>query len=362
MVDISLFPTKQLKKLAAYGLIVLVPLLSRLPPQAFSAEPVDLDRAIEVIESAEHLVQSIEYDVKYVSAELNSADDVNSIKKVRPGDSQAHVLFDPVNNRYFADIQEIQVSTPDNNEETQSIAFRFLFANDGDEFRWWYRQKSGNSHIAPDDLTAFGEAIIAPSEDEEKHVQGEGFLRVNGLRTGLCFMPPHYWCFDGEPIHRLSQLIRSRRNAGKPVSVEAEDDSTWIIKTTTVIAGNTDVLRIRYSLPMQRVTETTWSSGKKAVVHQRTQVEYSETDGLWIPVEANIVGTLGKPDLQQLVFSNVKINREVTTDDFRLEFPAGLRMTNYVDEQYYITAEGQIDRERATREFKHRNGLDAGVN
>jgi hypothetical protein len=63
-------------------------------------------------------------------------------------------------------------------------------------------------------------------------------------------------------------------------------------------------------------------------------------------------------DMAIATFEAVKVNPEVSSDDFVLDFPEGVRVDDHIDSVSYVVGR-ELDRESMTREFMRRHRIDS---
>jgi hypothetical protein len=90
----------------------------------------------------------------------------------------------------------------------------------------------------------------------------------------------------------------------------------------------------------------------------RLEIDLQQVEGgFWVPKEVRQVWP-NDNDMAIATFEAVKVNPEVSSDDFVLDFPEGVRVDDHIDSVSYVVGR-ELDRESMTREFMRRHRIDS---
>jgi hypothetical protein len=146
-------------------------------------------------------------------------------------------------------------------------------------------------------------------------------------------MPPFFSPISGEPVQRLSELIRGRLTAAAPINFD-EENGLWKV-TTPVMEGHT--LRVYFDPNTYgAVLGATWANGNPERVWRRVDITMRRLADLWLPSEIVEVGTLEKPPIAyRVAISAIEPNPTCTEELFQFQFPPGTHVEDGIADEFY---------------------------
>jgi len=314
-----------------------------------------IEQALPILEALENRIQSVRWDVEVAKANLINPEDPKSVKDWTDYSTKGSVLFDPQLQRHRAEFESITKWT---NGAAHNAGTRKAMAFDGDVYRRWH-QLERSKQLPSDDAHRRGS--ISKSETERGMADGQ-FMQVWGPGPlGIAYMPPYFWT-EFTPAEPVSKLLRRQTESGKPTTIDVQNDDTWIIHTIVPYrSGRLCSVSIMYDPSKGLVTGAEWRNAEPAdsVVWKKLEITLREVQkGFWVPTEAReIYKTLTPATLTRITYSNVEVNPPVTAASFRIEFPPGTELRDFINNKQYTVGYPDKDQAKAVRSFMDRNAI-----
>jgi hypothetical protein len=338
---------------------------------------VSIDDALSIIAGFDEEVSVTRYSVQATSGKLVNVEAPYVIDDPSPGMSYSQVLFDGASRRFNISTHSISKAVTGSSSavsEEKVFHQQRQYASDGKVFGTWY---SGELHNLGDldggneftDLTKvpvrlgeISEAIIAPSNDEVKHVQGLGVLAVFGSQAGVVWMPPYWWPYFST-AQPLSMFLRDRFDAGVAIDISLEEPKLWHVFVPMPNHEKTPHnLHLYYDLEKGRVVKARWTSTSEGGLEQdflRFIPKWVKVDNSWVPSSVHLIYTNGVPQADRWEYNVAEINPGVDASDFHVDIPAGIAVTDYINKSYYTIGRTAADDDAAVLAFMERNELGA---
>jgi hypothetical protein len=149
---------------------------------------------------------------------------------------------------------------------------------------------------------------------------------------------PHY----ARPVKCLSSLLRAWLDEKKNIKIFERDKGIWTIHVEWMKLGPCDhILCIIYDTTKGGVvTAKRWlapdAKGEFNTENIRVEIDLQEVkEGLWMPKMARTVYPWDK-DMDAISYEVVEVNPSTTVDTFRVQFPNGTYVTDYIKNRYYV--------------------------
>lgn len=325
-------------------------------PTHASSRTIPVEHAVEVMRNLEQRYDNIAWRFHTYSAELGDASVPDSITRKRAEFSRGWSRFDAVGRRYACEVEYtarwFQGAAP-------YISGVEAFSFDGDLHRHWERTQHGTK--IPTDSSP----KIPASGWIAKEEQGQPFMESFAGNVGIGNMPPMIWIGDLGPPRPLSEHLQERLVTGVPIEVLETDDGLWKVETTTLDSAGlrppSNVIRLVYDLKRGGiVTQVLLAGAVPEEAAQRVSIKFREVEeGVWVPKQADKVFPYNKPPtLFRTIYEDVRVNPPATPADFRIEFPAGVFVDDYVKQRSYTVGAGMENEPAAIRRFMESHGLD----
>lgn len=337
--------------LPALPLLALLGAVSLCEHDCIAAEPPSVATVISIIESMEARFNVIEW--KFHTTEVTGLESGGLEPAAREGSPflvKGFVRWDPATQRYFADFDSILRWQ---NGLAPFIAAHRQMSYDGELFRFWERTQPGST------LPEFDDRANGAISESSKEAEGAAFYNAWLIESGIAFVPPLFPTFV-EPPSRLSNLLRSQQEAGRPLDVAVNSDGTWRFRTTMHFDdGDPFELRIWYDPNKGCVSRAEWGGGNPDVVWRRYDADLAEVqDGVWVPRECRLTQELQTPPVtKRIVLTDFTMKPNLSQDAFRVTFPPGTRVDDHVEDRSYLVGPAVAKEPEQIRKFIDANDL-----
>jgi len=294
--------------------------------------------AISIIESLEKKFQVLKWQAHAWEAKLSNPDDTKTYTVKEPYDCRTEVIFDMIGGRYF-------VRTNCTREWGSSSSKWYSYINeqsfDGDVY--WELKYERYSNVLPtiQDTPGFG---IISKDRRNLSARGESVVEKYAFENGWKFMPPYITVPGiGYPAQRFSSLLKTWLDEGKDLKIVEEDAGVWIISVGEMKIGTLGHQHVRITYDMAKggvVTsikvlspDANWEITMEGI---RVEIDLQEVrEGLWMPKMARSICP-GDKNMNVVSFEVIEINPPTTSDTFRVHFPNGIYVTDYIKNKYYV--------------------------
>jgi hypothetical protein len=319
--------------------------------------PVEFDQALGVVEALEEKIDVLSWKVKLQTGWLKDPTDLSSISEMKPSFTTSEVVFEPSGKRYHVSVQEVS-RWIDGAAPFFSEVFERSF--DNKEFREWLRYKHGKELPKAEDSLTSG---MLSDDVINTEIRQTFYSSVQGRMAGIGYVAPFYWLKSDLP-KKISEYLQEWKKEDRLRSIEEQDDGSWIISVDVDINPKIDFLLKVWYDPTKGgiVTKAIWYgvSGPNIglLENWRLEIKHKKTpEGFWVPRSAYWVYPLEKrPDFTRLNFKDVKVNPPVDEETFRLTFPNGTRVDDYIHKKLYFVGEIK-DEQKSIQAFRIRHQL-----
>ncbi len=279
-------------------------------PPVWAGKDIDLDRALETIESSERRAQSLQWKVQVREGKVKDPmrPETATWGQVR---HQGHVVIEHFSGRYRVDLDSVMRWIQGVNDH---VAERNTWSFDGVLFRDLNYTSPGKvlPRIPPQPGDDIGRGRIYRAGEETN--QFEAFR----LTCGIGDIPPNHF---GEP---LSALMRHGIKTKREVRIVVEGD-LWKISVPERQGDSTIV--VEYDPRKDAVLRATWQNGIPESPWSQWDYELQEVDGFWVPKTITRVNLFDKTIWQSRI-SDVKLNIATPHQAFELVFPPWSSVTD----------------------------------
>lgn len=319
--------------------IDLIPLAAALlSSPGFGAEKiVPIDTAAQMIESLAGRIGNARWDVTW--ADGTFAPD----GKFTPSfvGCQGTVTYEPSTERYRVEVGMTVKSSP---EPVSSMRNDSAF--DGQRARQLMDYRPG-ANVPP--VIGAQPGANQPPRRGTVHENSDEFMEKFATAVGIGNFPPHF------RKRRLPDLIRGESDRGRPVRVTSDDNGLWHIKVVDDDSAKSD-LRIAYDTAKGVVVEASWANGEPRQIWREVRVQLQQVDGFWLPKQVDTINTLDGTGAR-VVFKNMRLNLPIGDEEFRIKFPAGVRVIDYADKKAYTVGQSDKDEQALIRAFVQESGI-----
>ncbi|WP_010586674.1 DUF1573 domain-containing protein [Schlesneria paludicola] len=350
------------------GLVICLIVLTDLNTTLFA---VEIEQALAVVSRHEAEIQSVQFHCDFKTGEFESIDDLSKFRVEFEDRNSSLTKFDFDGRRFFCHSSRVSYAifpgnTPDKAKGFQSSLDEY--ANDGKVFQHWYRHvltESGAPPAIPDLETKLHQGnrqgFIATAADEDRMMQGIGYLKMQGLATGMIWAAPFIWP-EFEIPQKLSEFIRDKTDPDDTVSVNALDDGLWEI----IVVCDNEKRAVPYKWTLTydpirgRPMTVFWECYPKWRPRRKAFYEYDSPDAKFPSRVVLVTLPLGKGGIDgEWRYRDVEINPKLSDADFKLSFPKGTEVTDHTRQRTYIAGESAVDDDKAVRAFMESQGLNA---
>lgn len=315
---------------------------------AWADQEVPLDTALQTMQALAGRIGNARWDVRTEHGTL-SADN-----KFEPTDvgTTGKVVFEPTSGRYRANLESVcrwyDGADP-------FMAERSQCAFDGSRSRILRRAKAGKA-LPP----------AKPVPDSPDGFPGEGkvwgdtaeFFRLFHWCSGVGYFPPYFMGMS------LVDRIQQDRSQGKPVRVTADDRGLWHIEFVYwEVKTNDHLVVVDYDRGRGGVITKAISKHKTLPnsTYRQIDYDYQKVGGdYWVPKLVRNTWLKNNPvNSDRLHYANVKVNEPVDERAFRIEFPAGSQVIDYVEKKAYTVGGKPKDEQAMIKAFTRMHGLSA---
>lgn len=332
--------------------------------------------AISVMEPLEERFHVLKWRAHRQQARLTSSDDTHCFEVIEPYDYRSEVTFDLLGGRYLVRVRHgapVKVTYDDEPEGAASSVWVTKEESfDGNVYRRMESYKPATPKT-PADNTTPAVQWVPPAEgcitkDTDNLFQpGQTLLSLYALED----MPPYYRALWGSyPPQRFSTLLRTWLAEGKDITVVEDSTGMWTISVKVNMQFTTKegpvcfeflfrfsydttrggvVTGVRLSAPDER--------GEFTIENGRVEIDLQEVrGGFWMPETIKDVYPWDKR-MTVTSYDAVEVNPPVKADVFRLEFPKGVYVDDYVNKLFYVEG-GATDQQSASRDFACRHRFE----
>ena len=334
-----------------------------------AAETVELEQMLSVMESHEARVQTLRFTCVHTTGKPNAARDNFQFADIDFGRMSSQVSVDVERMRYFVTIHTAQrAETYDSSgNATHGKSFNEQAAsNDGDTWRHWLRPdlKDDSATVKDEDnwskgMTSDGVICARDEEPLRSNFNKGRMIEEYGTRIGLGFVTP-FICTPGDSPIRLSTFIRDRaNNSAFFIECLTQENETWQIWVgTPQTAKNSAGYLFVYDPVAGRLL--TQEIGPRDLVGRtdrlpfwRVTLQYA-TDGDVIPQKVFFVEYGEGGGAAQWDYEEASLNPKIADSTYKLVFPEGIEVTDYVNKQMYVVGNGLKNDKEAIKKFKRR--------
>jgi hypothetical protein len=306
-----------------------------LPAPVWAAGRLEVEKALSRIETNESKIQTLRWASEFHTGL------VADVRKPEtavfgPVMAKSHVVLDLESNQYRIELDSVirWVQGVDD-----YFAERQSWSSNGLDRRHLVFSKPGKTLPGPEDDP--GRGRIVPRKEGQK----SPWLNSAGM-AGINDMTPN---FNGE---RLSSLIRSGLRSKRPVTI-TDEFGRWTISTPELHGDSTIV--IDYDHEKGVVLQAEWRNGTPERPWQRYSVAIQSIGpDLWAPRSVCYVNLFDKL-ITQIVYSDMKINERVDEAAFRLAFPLGSTVSDFIRKSTYTVGVGTENMPESFRRFLAEN-------
>ena len=279
-------------------------------PPVWAGKDIELDKALETIESGERRAQSLQWKVEVREGKVKDPMRPEAATW-GPACHQGHVVIEHFSGRYRVDLDSVMRWIQGVNDH---VAGRNTWSFDGVLYRDLNYTSPGKvlPRIPPEPGDDRGRGRIYRAGEETN--QFEAFR----LACGIGDMPPNHF---GEP---LSALMRNGIKTSRGVRVAVEGD-LWKISVPERQGDSTIV--VEYDPRKDAVLRATWQNGMPESPWSRWDYEIQKADGFWVPKTITRVNLFDKTIFQTRI-SDVKVNIATPHQAFELVFPPWTSVTD----------------------------------
>lgn len=301
------------------------------------------------------MAKAVSYQYTYRFAILKKTFDSQSAGTWDKKQSSGNVLLGADRTRFKVSFQRL-TEYGTNSGKVSPFGSYVEYSNDGDIFRTWSKNISGEKITVPkrdDDLVGYG--VVSAASDEAQHVQQVGVFRLEAEFTGISCIPPFVPLMNEQP-RTLPEML----DISKDSWTVTEDAQGW-----------------RFAIPWVQRTQ----DGKE--IHVEYQIVYDPQKQMFLEIDCRQPGggpetrvDLQKVNAQELngewwpqsldhfqgatlrrtEFTNMTIeNGDGDRNRFSLTFPDGIRVSDHVEGKKYEVGSSMSEQE-SVRRYKQQMG------
>jgi hypothetical protein len=367
------FSTVLLKQVAIIGIAVGLS-VSRL-----SAAQLEAEHVIQVIEGYESKIQNLKWASKLTQGQLKSPSNVSGwqMSAQTPIRINANVIVDAENNSYAVQFDSILQRFDQVGDDLVASynAKRAAFFLDGDIFRNWQTDYDGEDTSKEPIGGNVASMTLGEITRGDSNAFGlKSFLQVYGQATLIYWMPPNFNLDTTATPEKLSTQLRENLQLNRRLDVEEIENGHWRI---TTFGGHlmgyeksteTEVtVEVTFDASNGTIESCRWyrdfsSKGEDDFLLKELRIQNRPINDIWIPEEfVQVEWNTKEHRMIAWKCDGVEVNQELSDDAFKIEFPKGTRLTDHINQQYYVVGTGALDEQRSVRAYAERNGLKRNV-
>jgi hypothetical protein len=331
--------------------------------------------AISIMEPLEERFHVLKWRARWRNARLTNPEDTRSYEIIEPYDRLSEVTCDLLGGRYL--VREGQSSEVTWGEEGEKVVTPVWITREESFDGETYRRMESHQPVTPDTLagdTSSAFPWVYPTEgciarDKDNLFQPD-MTHLDPCASGLEYMPPHcsteWTAYD---CQRFSTLVQTWVAEGKDISIVEDAKGAWTLSVKLNIQATyrgepfCPEFLFRFSYDAAKggvVTGVRWiapdEKGEFTIENGRVEIDLQEVGGgFWAPKTIKHVNPWDKR-MTFISCEALEVNPPVTAETFRLDFPQGVYIDDYVNRLFYVTGTA-VDRQSATREFMVRHNL-----
>lgn len=293
--------------------------------------------AISVIESLESKFQALKWHARCQQAKLTTPDNTKNYEVIEPIDMRSEIIFDPIGERYLIKINSVNKWVQGADPFVSTVEAHSF---DGEVYRQLDWEKPGKILPTPNDTR--GNGVIC-NDKGNLSPWGNDIVKKQSFALGTAYMPPYFSSISADyPTQRLSRLIRTWLDEGKEVTILESNTKVWTINAKPFKLGPYDhLLTITYDLTKGGVVTGVRllapdEKGEYLCENVRVEIELQQVNGhFWFPKVIKQVW----PNDNSMTFTsieNIEVNPPITAETFRVEFPKGVYITDYINKMHYV--------------------------
>lgn len=336
---------------------------------------LSVDEVIAALEAAEDRSARFVFAFEFNSMKLADPADPASVTETLPTYVRGTVYYDVATGRYLFESESVSKWV---DGAAPYIAERNGWSYDGRVYRHWHRTRHGQTLPSIDEPADVDGGQVGPLVGEITTAEdAAGFVRALTRQSGLSNFPPFVDVLDtlggGEQfaLTTLSEELQARQVEGQTIHVEEEPAGTWRIAVPARDAPKKEEIRlwvdpargcvvtriewVELNVPAHVVAKWTGKTPPgnlpSELPYRRLQIVLHEAEsGRWVPKELNLVEVLSK-HCRRIRLTDIELNPALTDEDFRVRFPVGTQVDDFIEEKSYRVSAGPVAEAEAVREF-----------